>query len=140
MSEFGADQKLLLVLGLEHGGDLLEVGAVTLFLQRGREEDGDDALCDVGQVEVIVALHHPVHHTVHTETPARARGGTIRREPTKKTETEGEREKDRGASGEPARWRNKRGSTGMNRVREMVAERSGRRKKMNRNEIGRAHV
>lgn len=65
-------QKFVLMFGLEHGGHLLQVEPVSLLFKLWGEEDGDDPLCDVSQVEVIVALHHSLHHTVHTE----ASGGT----------------------------------------------------------------
>lgn len=55
------------MLGLEHGSHLLQVEPVSLLLQLRGEEDGDDPLCDVGQVEVVVALHHSLHHPVHAE-------------------------------------------------------------------------
>lgn len=64
-------QKLVLVFGLEHGCHLLQVQAVPLLLQPWREEDRDDPLRNVGQVEVVVPLHHSVHHPVHTEAPER---------------------------------------------------------------------
>lgn len=64
-----AHQKLVLMFGLEHGRHLLQVDAVPLLLQLWRKEDGDDSLSDVGQVEVVVALHHALHHAVHTEAP-----------------------------------------------------------------------
>lgn len=64
-----AYQKLVLVLGLEHGSHLLEVATVALLLQQRGEEDGDDPLGDVGQVKVIVSLHHSLHHPVHTKAP-----------------------------------------------------------------------
>lgn len=62
------DQELVLVLGFQHGSHFLQVSAVLLLLQIGQEEDGDDPLGDVGEVEVIVALHHMLHHLVHTLT------------------------------------------------------------------------
>ena len=62
-------QELVLVLGAQHGGDLLQVDPVPLLVQQRREEDGDDSLGDVGQIEVVVALHHALHHPVHTEAP-----------------------------------------------------------------------
>lgn len=68
-SIFSTDQKLVLVLGLEHGSHLLEVATVALLLQQRGEEDGDDPLGDVGEVKVIVSLHHALHHPVHTEAP-----------------------------------------------------------------------
>lgn len=62
-------QKFVLVFGLEHGRHLLQVEAVPLLLQLRGEENGDDPLSDVGQVEVVVALHHSLHHAVHAEAP-----------------------------------------------------------------------
>lgn len=59
------------MFGHEHGCHLLQVEPISLLLQLGREEDGDDPLGDVGQVEVIVALHHSVHHPVHAEASVR---------------------------------------------------------------------
>lgn len=72
-------QKLVLVFGFEHGGHLLQVEAISLLLQLGGEENGDDPLSDVGQVEVVVPLHHPVHNAVHTEAPERAQVGREKR-------------------------------------------------------------
>ncbi len=65
-------QKFVLVFGLEHGSHLLQVHTVSLLLQLWGEENGDDPLGDVGQVEVVVPLHHSLHHAVHTEAPGRA--------------------------------------------------------------------
>lgn len=73
-------QKLVLVFGLEHGGHLLQVQTVPLLLQLRGEEDRNDPLCDVGQVEVVVALHHPLHHSVHAETPEKRRDVFIKRD------------------------------------------------------------
>lgn len=67
---FVTDQELVLVFGFEHGRHLLQISAVTLLLQVRREEDGDDPLCDVGEVEVIVPLHHVLHHLICAFTPA----------------------------------------------------------------------
>lgn len=67
---FVTDQELVLVFGFEHGRHLLQISAVTLLLQVRKEEDGDDPLCDVGEVEVIVPLHHMLHHLICTFTPA----------------------------------------------------------------------
>ena len=64
------DQELVLVFGLEHGKHFLQVAPVTLVVQVGKEEDGDDPLGDVGQVEVIVSLHHSLHDPLHTLGPA----------------------------------------------------------------------
>lgn len=66
---FWTDQELILVLGFEHGGHLLQIPAVMLLLQVRQEEDGDDPLCDVGEVEVIVPFHHMLHHLVCTFSP-----------------------------------------------------------------------
>lgn len=66
-------QKFVLVFGLEHGGHLLQVETVPLLLQLWGEENGDDPLGDVGQVEVVVSLHHSVHNAVHTEASERGR-------------------------------------------------------------------
>lgn len=66
-------QKFVLVLGLEHGGHLLKVETVSLLLQLWGEENGDYPLGDVGQVKVIVALHHSVHNPIHTEASDRGR-------------------------------------------------------------------
>lgn len=63
------DQELGLVFGFEHGGHLLQISAVTLLLQVRQEEDRDDPLGDVGEVEVIVPLHHMFHHLICTFTP-----------------------------------------------------------------------
>lgn len=63
------DQELGLVFGFEHGGHLLQISAVTLLLQVRQEEDRDDPLCDVGEIEVIVLLHHMFHHLICTFTP-----------------------------------------------------------------------
>lgn len=63
------DQELVLVFGFEHGRHLLQVPAVTLLLQVRQEEDGDDPLCDVGEVEVVVPLHHVLHHLICAFTP-----------------------------------------------------------------------
>lgn len=79
---FVTDQELGLVFGFEHGGHLLQIPAVTLLLQVKREEDRDDPLCDVGQIEVIVPLHHTLHHFICTFTPA----DIIDSEQLKKTE------------------------------------------------------
>lgn len=59
------------MFGLEHGCHLPEVEAVPLFFQQRREKDRDDPLRDVCEVEIIVSLHHSVHHPVHTEAPER---------------------------------------------------------------------
>lgn len=77
-------QKLVLMFGLEHGSHLLQVNTVSLLLQLRGEEHGDDPLGDVGQVEVVVALHHSLHHAVHAEAP----GGT------EKEKMEGERKEE----------------------------------------------
>lgn len=50
-------QIIVPMFGPEHGGHLLEVGAVALFLHAAGEGDGDDALRDVHQVHFIVLLH-----------------------------------------------------------------------------------
>lgn len=63
------NQELVLVFGLQHGSHFLQVAAVMLFVQVGREEDGYDSLGNVGEVEVIVSVHDPVHHAVLTPTP-----------------------------------------------------------------------
>lgn len=59
-----------MVLGFEHGGYLLQISAVALLFQVWREEDGDDPLCDVGEIEVIVPLHDMLHHLICTFAPA----------------------------------------------------------------------
>lgn len=59
------------MLGFEHGGNLLEISAVSLFLKVWQEEDGDDLLRDVGEIKVEVALHHILHHFFLTFTPGR---------------------------------------------------------------------
>lgn len=57
------------MFGFEHGGHFLQISAVTLLLQVWQEEDRDDPLCDVGEIEVIVPLHHMFHHLICTFTP-----------------------------------------------------------------------
>lgn len=57
------------MFGLEHSCHFFEIEAITLLIQQRGKEDGDDALSDVSEVEVVVALHHPVHHPIHTYTP-----------------------------------------------------------------------
>lgn len=44
------------VFGAQHGGDLLQVGSIALLLHTAGEGDGDDSLCDVDQVQLIVLL------------------------------------------------------------------------------------
>ena len=80
-------QKLVLMFGLEHGSHLLQIEPVSLLLKLRGEEDGDDPLGDVGQVKVIVTLHHSLHHTIHTEAP----GETVK----KKWREKGEKKKRR---------------------------------------------
>ena len=63
-----------MVFGFEHGSHFLQVGMVTLLLKQWGEEDGDDPLCDVGEVEVVVPLHHSLHHPIHAEAPVPWRG------------------------------------------------------------------
>lgn len=63
------NQELVLVLGFKHGGHFLQVPAVLLLLQVRQEEDGDDPLRDVGEVKVVVTLHHVLHHLLHAFTP-----------------------------------------------------------------------
>lgn len=66
-----AYQKLVLMFGLEHGCHLPEVEAVPLFFQQRRKKHRDDPLRDVREVEIIMPLHHSVHHPIHTEAPER---------------------------------------------------------------------
>lgn len=58
-----------MVFGFKHGGYLLQISVVTLLFQVWQEEDRDDPLCDVGEIEVIVPLHHMFHHLICTFTP-----------------------------------------------------------------------
>lgn len=62
------DQELVLMLGFQHGGHFLQVSAIPLLLQVRQKEDRDDPLRDVGEVKVIVALHHMLHHLFHNFT------------------------------------------------------------------------
>lgn len=64
-------QKLVLVFGLEHGRHFSEVETVPLLFQQRGEKHRDDPLRDVGEIEIIMSLHHSVHHPVHTEAPER---------------------------------------------------------------------
>lgn len=45
------------MFGAQHGGDLLQVGGVTVLVDAAGEGDGDDPLRDVEQVQVVVLLH-----------------------------------------------------------------------------------
>lgn len=49
-------QIVVAVFGAQHGGDLLQVGSVALLLHVTREGDGDDSLCDVEQIQLVVLL------------------------------------------------------------------------------------
>lgn len=52
---------MISVFGSQHGGHLLEVGDVALVLHADGEAEGDDPLCDVDQVHLIVLLHGQNH-------------------------------------------------------------------------------
>ena len=49
-------QVVVSVLGAQHGGHLLQVGAVALLVHAAGEGDGDDPLCDVEQVQLVALL------------------------------------------------------------------------------------
>lgn len=51
------DQVIIGVLGLEHSCDILQVVRVNLFGATPREGHGDDALCDICEVEFVSLLH-----------------------------------------------------------------------------------
>lgn len=52
---------MISVFGSQHGGHLLEVGDVALVLHADGEAEGDDPLCDVDQVHLVVLLHGQNH-------------------------------------------------------------------------------
>ena len=60
-------QVVVSVFGAQHGGDLPQVGGVALLLHAAGEGHGDDPLCDVQQVQLIVLLQG----LQQTHTPGR---------------------------------------------------------------------
>lgn len=57
------------VFGSQHGGHLLQVGDVALLLHADGETEGDDPLCDVDQVHLMVLLHGQNHTLAPGTTP-----------------------------------------------------------------------
>lgn len=54
------DQVIICMLGLEHPRDILQIVRVDLLRAAPGEGHGDDAFCDICEIELISLLHHEV--------------------------------------------------------------------------------
>lgn len=55
-SEKKTYQVVLAMFGAQHGGDLPQVGCIALLFHAAGEGDGNDPLCDVDQVQLVVLI------------------------------------------------------------------------------------